>query len=368
MSTKFEEALMEKTPAELKDYLALMLPTSDYVPTIALGPPGIGKTRVIQQLAKELNYKLVESILSIKEPTDVSGIPNVSKCGQYFEYVPERLYYEASTEVDGPPTIMFFDDLPVAHPQTQAAFFKVVDERRVGSVILRDNVKIVAAGNRQGDAAAAHDIPTALANRFSFQKIKVCAKAWLEWATGSGNIHPTVVGYIMKQREPDLHSFDPASSEKAFASPRTWEFVSKHLRTHDAFGRTLDERDIAGLIGPGIASKFKAFLEYGRQAVPIEDIIKDPEGARVPAKNEVDCLFVTISNMIYHIKENPKAWEPFSLYILRDEVSDDIAFMLATHIAKAVLWSDTDDGKKAVDSAIFQRLVVQFRDHIDMGR
>jgi hypothetical protein len=360
-----DESLVEKTTAEFSDYLATMITEEEFVPTIAIGPPGIGKTRVIQQLAKELGFHLVESILSIKEPTDVSGIPHVGLEGKYFECVPERIYYEASTEIpDGPPTIMFFDDLPVAHPQVQAAFFKVVDERKVGSIRFRDNVKIVAAGNRQGDAAYAHDIPTALANRFSWQKIKACDKAWLAWATGPARIHASVVAYIMKQGITDLSNFNPNSGEKAFASPRTWEMVSKHLNVYERKNKAVDQRDLAGLIGQGIALKFKAFIDYGREAVPIEEIIKDPEGARVPQKKELDCLYVTIVNMVYHVRDNPKTWEPFAKYVLRDEVNDDIAFYLMTEIAKIVADGLSDkDRQKAIDGGLVEKIIAHWHEH-----
>jgi len=363
-----DESMKEKSIAECREYLDIILPEPEYTPTILLGPPGIGKTQMTHQLARDHNYALIESILSIKEPTDVGGIPWVSPEGQYFDCIPDKIYWEVSTDnPDGPPTILFFDDLPTAHPQVQAAFFKVVNEGKVGSRVFRDNVKILAAGNRVSDAAGAHDIPTALANRFSWQHIRVCEKAWLAWATGSARVHPSVVAYMMKWGTTDLSNFDPAASEKEFASPRSWEMVSQHLYVHDRKGRTMDIRDIAGLIGGGIASKFDAFVKIGREAVPIADIIKDPEGARVPKKEELDCLYVTIANMKYYLKEQNgvKAWEPFAKYVLRDEVRDDIAFHLVADICRVV--SRQLEGtaqSKALNGKTMNALLGQYGDHM----
>ena len=82
----------------------------------------------------------------------------------------------------------------------------------------------------------------------------------------------------MKHKEPELNNFNPASGEKSFASPRSWEMVSDLMYVYKEAGKDIDRRDVAGLIGPGIAAKFKAFVDYGREAVPVDTIIKDPKG------------------------------------------------------------------------------------------
>jgi hypothetical protein len=364
--TGLDDKMVEKSLIECKNYLATMLPEEEYTPAIFTSPPGIGKTQMIQQLAKEMKWHLVESILSIKEPTDVGGIPHVNDKGQYFQCIPEKIYWEASTDnPNGPPTIMFYDDLATAHPQVQAVFFKVVDEGKVGAYKFRDNVKTVAASNRPEDGAGAHDIPTALANRFSHQRVKVCEKAWLAWATGLGRAHPTVVAYHMKQGSTDLSNFDPNSTEKAFASPRSWEMVSNHLKVYERKNKPVDQRDLAGLVGASMASKFKVFMDFGKGAISVEEIIKDPMSARIPSDKEIDVLFVTMANMTQYLGDHQSACEPFTRYLLREGIREDIAFHLAVTITKIIGSSMTDRARaEAISDDLMGRLIDRYSEHI----
>ena len=364
--TGVDEKMVEKNLIECRDYLETMLPEEEYIPTIFTSPPGVGKTQMIQQLASTMGWHLVESILSIKEPTDVGGIPHVNDKGQYFQCIPEKIYWEASTDnPNGPPTIMFYDDLATAHPQVQAVFFKVVDEGKVGAYKFRDNVKTVAASNRPEDGAGAHDIPTALANRFSHQRVKVCEKAWLGWATGLGRAHPTVIAYHMKHGVVDLINFDANSTEKAFASPRSWEMVSNLLKVYARKNKAVDQRDLAGLVGAGMASKFKVFMDFGKEAIPVEEILKDPLGARIPGTKEIDVLFVTIANLTQYLGDHKEAWEPFTKYLLRDGIREDIAFHLAVNITKIIGSDLTDKAREeAVSDDLMAKLIDRYSDHI----
>ena len=67
-------------------------------------------------------------------------------------------------------------------------------------------------------------MPTPLASRFVHLEIRVDAEDWLVWGAANG-IAPEVLFFITY--EPDLlHVFDPKSTERAFPTPRTWEFAS----------------------------------------------------------------------------------------------------------------------------------------------
>ena len=70
-----------------------------------------------------------------------------------------------------------------------------------------------------------------LANRMLHIEMAVNFEDWQDWAT-KNDIHPDVVGYLTFAKN-DLYDFDPGSSSRAFATPRSWSFVSDMLVDND---------------------------------------------------------------------------------------------------------------------------------------
>lgn len=306
------------------------------------GPPGIGKTFCTYDIARQVAEKTGQEVqikclpTSTLEPVDIGGLPHVE--GPYFTYKAPIWAYQGSTELpDGPPMILFADDLPAAHPQTQAAFFKGVHEGLFGDVQLRDNVMIVGAGNRVSDNAAAHDMPTALASRFIHHYMKVNASEWAEWATRKGTILPEVIAYI--SRNPSaLHDFNPAAEEKAYPCPRSWEILTRRL---SVFG--LDDPNIfkraAGVVGQGHATQFIAFLKYRNKLVAPEEIMKNPLKAKIHEARELDAMYITIISLNVYLTNNPTVANILSAmqYVNRDGILPEIGVLTGMHVFSSFL-------------------------------
>jgi DNA polymerase III delta prime subunit len=357
------------------------------------GPPGCGKTFTVysaaQAISKFLNIDdpiracTAKSLLiACMDPVDVNGFPQKHPEHPFAEYYPLRWAWEASQEYEqaerdrrgdpkwtAPPMIIFFDDLPVAHQQTQAAFFKVVHEGMVGDLTLRKNVMIIAAGNRVEDNAAAQDMPTALGNRFRWIYAQPTHQDWIEWAVREGGIHPAVVGYLRKN-EADLFDFNEEkanSEEKAFATPRSWENLSDALFEDELF----EDRDpefmktTAGIIGRGLASMFHAFLRTAMSAVPASEIVKNPKKAPVPKKQHLDLLHATVASLEHHIRENPKTYQAGLVYACREEMPADMAILLAKSITDLIwTWPDEAARNEAFASKEYEIMFDRYGEHI----
>lgn len=359
------------------------------------GPPGCGKTFSVYSAAKRIN-----KILNVKEddvlrkcsakslliacmdPVDVNGFPQKHPDHPFAEYYPLRWAWEASVEYEwaqkeerkdknwnAPPMILFFDDLPVAHQQTQAAFFKVVHERMVGDLTLRPNVMLVAAGNRIEDNAGAQDMPTALGNRFRHIYANVNTEDWTEWAVKEGGIHPSIVAFIRKNPG-DLFDFDDEKAnaeEKAFATPRSWENLSDAMWEEELFNDKDPEfsKTGIGIIGRGIASSFFAFLKTTRSAVAPEEIVKNPKKAPVPNKKHMDLLYATVAGLEHYLRENPKHYKAGLIYSCRDELPADHAIILAKSVVD-LIWEfeDEDERNKALSSDEFETMYNKYGEHM----
>lgn len=368
-SVSIEEAIQYLT----KSYLTSIQKNRQPMPHMFWGPPGIGKTfgvyEAAHRLEKALNCEVpVRCLLtSSMDPCDVSGVPFESKIDpNYCEYKPLDWAYHGSTldtVKNQGPMILFFDDMPAAHQQTQSAFFKVVHEHMVGHLKLRDNVMIVAAGNRPEDNAGANAMVTAMGSRFRHYTALVDSDVWLRWAVKQGGINPLVIGYIRQNRD-HLHIFDADKVTKTFPCPRTWEFVSEALDEWDAHDPML-ARCVTGTVGNGVTPTFMAFLDRSRNSIPPEVIIKDPHNAKVPdSRNELDILHATVASLVKYINEKPKYWKEGMIYAVRKDMMDELGAVLAADLVEIIYTFTKDLKNKATSDPVFLEMFQRYGDHL----
>lgn len=235
-------------------------------PVFMWGPPGIGKSDIVKQIGDETGREVIDVRLSLWEPTDIKGIPYYNSNENTMTWAPPA---ELPTDPEST-AILFLDELNSAAPATQAAAFQLVLNRRVGTYVLPKGVAIVAAGNRDTDKGVTYRMPSPLANRFVHLELTHSFDDWLQWAT-SNKIHEQVVGYLGFAKQ-DLYDFDPRSSSRSFATPRSWSFVSELLGDDDLDEGTLTDL-VAGAVGEGLAVKFMAHRKVAKQMPNPEDIL-----------------------------------------------------------------------------------------------
>ena len=266
-------------------------------PLFLWGPPGIGKSELVADITAELGGYMIDLRLGQMEPTDIRGIPFYNKdLGKMDWAAPIELPDE---ELAGqyPIVVLFLDEMNSSAPSVQAAAYQLILNRRIGKYHLPKNVVIVAAGNRESDKGVTYRMPTPLANRFIHQEMKVEFGPWQEWAVNK-NIHKDVVGYISFAKQ-DLYDFDAKSASRAFATPRSWTFVSELLEDEDADDDTIMNL-IAGTVGEGLAVKFMAHRKIAGRMPKPEDILSGKE--KDLNVKEVSAMYSLVISMCYELK------------------------------------------------------------------
>lgn len=266
-------------------------------PIFLWGPPGIGKSELVEGITKELGGHMIDLRLGQMEPTDIRGIPFYNKDTGKMDWAPPVELPDQDTAAQFPIVVLFLDELNSAPPSVQSAAYQLILNRRVGKYRLPDNVVMVAAGNRESDKGVTYRMPTPLANRFIHQEMKVDFASWQEWAV-SNRIHKDVVGYLSFAKQ-DLYDFDAKSASRAFATPRTWTFVSQILEDNIADEDTVTNL-VAGTVGEGLAVKFMSHRKVaGRMPDPV-DILK----GKVKDLNvkEVSAMYSLVISMCYELK------------------------------------------------------------------
>jgi hypothetical protein len=266
-------------------------------PLFLWGPPGIGKSELVENITNELGGLMIDLRLGQMEPTDIRGIPFYNKDIGKMDWAPPVELPDEEMAKDYPVVVLFLDELNSAAPSVQSAAYQLILNRRIGKYRLPNNVVIVAAGNRESDKGVTYRMPTPLANRFLHQEMKVDFGSWQTWAV-ENKIHPEVVGYLSFAKQ-DLYDFDAKSSSRAFATPRTWSFVSELLAEDDGDNDTLTNL-IAGTVGEGLAVKFMAHRKVsGRMPNPAD--ILSGKVTTLDIK-EVSAMYSLVISMCYELK------------------------------------------------------------------
>lgn len=257
--------------------------------------PGVGKSAIVAQFAKDHNLKLIDIRLGQYTPEDLNGLP--MRNGNKASFVPFDTFPIEGDDIpegfDG--WCIFFDEITSANKQVQAAAYKVILDRMTGSHKLHPNCVLVAAGNLATDRAVVTQMSTALQSRLIHYEMTPDKDDFIRHASANGFDH-RVIGFIgyMPSR---LMNFRPDHTEKTFACPRTWEFVSRLVK-----GKVIDKDlgpRIAGAIGEGVAIEFITFAEEYDRLPKIQDILARPTSVSIPP--EMSTKFATISMLTQHV-------------------------------------------------------------------
>jgi hypothetical protein len=279
---------------------------SRLVPFIS-GSPGIAKSDIVKQVAKDLNLELIDVRLSQMDPTEIQGFPSIKDNKTI--YVPPKVF-----PIKGDPLpfgkdgfLILLDEMSSASLAVQAAAYRLVLDRQVGQYDLHPNVAIVAAGNLASDKAIVNRMSTAMQSRMVHFNLKVNHKDWLDWAN-TENLDSRITSFI-EFRPQLLHNFNPNHSDNTFPCPRTWHMVHKLIHNKDTLS-TLDTKIIAGTVGEGAAREFKAYTEIYESLPNIHSIVKDP--MNVSYRDQPDILYALTGLVSSNVnKDNAEALTKF---------------------------------------------------------
>lgn len=284
-------------------------------PVMLWGAPGVGKSQGMAALFRQLGGHLVDIRLSQYDSVDLRGIPiHDTATGQTVWCPPSTLPFKGNPNFSPDGLIgLFLDELCGASTATAAVAYQLVNDRAVGEHQLMDNVRIVAASNRDGDRGAQNRMPLPLANRFTHVEIGTDVAGWCFWAQAAG-IDPMGIAF-MHFRKDRLNTFDPTKPDKAFATERTWE---KALRVYadPSIPSHLKQAAMAGQIGDGPSAEFWGFVDVVAKLPNMAAIERDPLGTTMP--EEASTRWATAVAVSGHL--SAKNAKPLHEYLKRMDV------------------------------------------------
>ena len=288
-----------------RSYISLVknnTPFKNFPSVMLWGPPGVGKSQGIRQVAKEVADKTGKKVeitdvrLLLFNPVDLRGIPTANEDKTLAIWLKPKIFQmDDSSEVVN---ILFLDEISAAPQSVQAAAYQITLDRMVGEHRLPDNCIVIAAGNRVTDRSVAYAMPKALANRLCHIEIVGDSKSWHDWAITSGVNH-MVLGFL-DYNPSMLMQFDSVTDGLTFPTPRSWEMVSNILNN---ISENIAEVYplIAGCIGDAAAYELRSWSEVYSKIPDVETVFNGETGG-IPNRPEI--LFALSSKIATYATEH----------------------------------------------------------------
>ncbi|MCG8081688.1 MAG: MoxR family ATPase [Candidatus Thiodiazotropha taylori] len=259
-----------------------------HTPVMLWGPPGVGKSDMVREVAQKHQAPVIDIRLSQMEPSDLRGIPFRTN-GSVEWAIPSLL---PNQERHGSQGILFLDEITSAPPTVSAAAYQLILDRRLGEYQVPEGWAIFAAGNRQGDRGVTYSMPAPLANRFSHFEVETNLDDWVAWAYRN-QIDERIIAFL-RFRPELLFDFDPAHNPVAFPSPRSWEFAHRALQKFIDHPQLL-QGALQACVGPAAGVELHAFVSSLDKMPDLDAILR---GEEVSVPSEIDLQYAVASALV----------------------------------------------------------------------
>ena len=261
------------------------------MPCGLIGSPGIGKSQVIAQIAKEARVGFIDVRLSMMDPVDLRGLPSVLNGSTSWN----RPAFWPDASRLGERGIILFDEANAAPMSVQVTLYQIMIERRAGEHSLGKWYPCMA-GNKQSDKSAAQRTPLALGNRLAWIHVVPQVEATCRHFESIGidlglieflRYRPGLL-HLMPGKKPSETNIPAIPSDSlAFPSPRSWDNSARFISAD----KRIREGLIAGIVGEGPALELCAFLKARDSLPDLKDILANPSKAKIPGEREPAAQF-----------------------------------------------------------------------------
>jgi len=258
-------------------------------PINLIGPPGVGKSTIVSEVAKALELPLYTFILALNDPTDIGGVP-VPRGD-----VVKRLLFEFIEYACNNPVLLFLDELTSAPQMVQAASLRLILERWAGDRKLHPGTRIIAASNPPDQAAGGNEISLPLLGRMTQIKMRPTVKEVQDYFYQLGPENSTLRTLAVDfaatlEMAPDLLAIEPppgtVMSGKPWGAPRSYErglrVCATALDQGEPDGSNIFAACLSGNVGDDAALGFMTIRKIRETLPSIKEVQGNPKGAKLP--------------------------------------------------------------------------------------
>lgn len=238
-------------------------------PVLLIGPPGVGKTQIMEQISQECRIGLVSYTITHHTRQSAIGLPFIqdriydSRRCSVTEYTMSEIVasiYDKIADTGLKEGILFIDEINCVSETLAPAMLQFLQCKTFGNHSIPQGWIIVAAGNPPEYNKSVREFDIVTLDRVKMIPVEADFGAWREYAQ-QVNIHPAILSYLDVKKQ-NFCRIETTVDGKSFATPRGWEDLSRLMEVYDRLHKSVDREVVFQYIQyPVIAKDFANYLE-----------------------------------------------------------------------------------------------------------
>ena len=225
------------------------IPVEKQRPVFLMGPPGIGKTAIMEQVAAELGVGLVSYSMAHHTRQSALGLPFIVKKNyggdeyDVSEYTMSEIIasvYDMMEETGVKEGILFLDEINCVSETLAPAMLLFLQYKVFGRHRVPEGWIVVTAGNPPEYNRSVREFDSVTWDRLKRIDVEPDFDAWKEYAY-QARVHPAVMTYLNIKKD-DFYKVETTVEGKRFVTARGWEDLSRMIQLYEENGLTVDEK------------------------------------------------------------------------------------------------------------------------------
>ncbi|MCR5798381.1 AAA family ATPase [Eubacterium xylanophilum] len=252
-------------------------------PILMIGPPGVGKTQIIEQIAEECQVGLVSYTITHHTRQSAVGLPFIKEEefeGEKYsvtEYTMSEIIasvYRQMRETGKKEGILFIDEINCVSETLAPTMLQFLQCKRFGNQDVPEGWIIVAAGNPVEYNKSVREFDVVTLDRVRQIDVQADYRVWKEYAREVG-IHRAILGYLELYPK-NFYRIEADVDGMKYVTARGWEDLSNLLTLYEEKGFKITTDILREYIAhEDVAEDFYAYLDLFhkyREEYPIGDI------------------------------------------------------------------------------------------------
>ena len=220
-----------------------VIPSIRQRPVLLVGPPGVGKTQIMEQIARECRIGLVAYTITHHTRQSAVGLPFIEKKvygGREYsvtEYTMSEIVasvYNRMEETGLSEGILFLDEINCVSETLAPAMLQFLQCKTFGTHRLPEGWILVAAGNPPEYNKSVREFDVVTLDRVKRIDVEPDLGVWKEYAKDRA-IHPAILSYL-GVKPGNFCRVEADVDGKRFVTPRGWEDLSQFLQVYERLG------------------------------------------------------------------------------------------------------------------------------------